>query len=234
MRKMYLFILSAMMICTTGCGKNGTTLEPMTEAATETSKETNTENTIEDPEADPQEEVSENVTDISGVYPNITGLTEVKMGITNDLCSVKVPLSYVLAGVSYDENMQKQTMKGLDSATTTVEEAIDAGSFSTGEHIAEFSMTSLEDDTMLSAKLYPASRTPWEKFTEHFTDAKTLGTDQVPGIFYHTESGGGSKLAVAVKVSDDATLELVYTGSLGDEIGEDTLAENLYDLVTVL
>lgn len=156
------------------------------------------------------------------------------MGITEDICAIKVPLNYVLAGVCYDENMQKKAMEGLSSATTTVEEAMAAGSFSTSEHMAEFSMTSLQaDETVLSAKMYPSANTPWEKFEEHFTDAQKIGSDSVPGLAYHVETGSGTTLAIAIKVSDDATLEITYVGSLESEVGEDVLAQALYDLVTV-
>ena len=34
--------------------------------------------------------------DDTGVYPNATGLTEVAMGVTEDICTFKVPLNYVL------------------------------------------------------------------------------------------------------------------------------------------
>lgn len=73
--------------------------------------------------------------DDTGVYPNATGLTEVAMGVTEDICTFKVPLNYVLAGGYYDENNEEHTIQGLNSATTTVEEALAAGSFSTGNHM---------------------------------------------------------------------------------------------------
>lgn len=59
--------------------------------------------------------------DDTGVYPNATGLTEVAMGVTEDICTFKVPLNYVLAGGYYDENNEEHTIQGLNSATTTVE-----------------------------------------------------------------------------------------------------------------
>lgn len=234
-KKIYLALLVAMTISVAGCGKKtgettaDTTPEPTQEATvTEESTPEPEENTQDAPAAETASG------DDTGVYPSATGTTEVNMGITEDVCTVKVPLNYVLAGVYYDENMQKQSMEGLSSATTTVEEALAAGSFSTGVHMAEFSMTSLEaDETMISAKMYPADRTPWEKFKEHFTDAKEIGNDSVPGLIYHTQTGSGTNLAVAVKVNDSNTLELIYTGSLEDEIGADELGQRLYDLVTV-
>lgn len=52
----------------------------------------------------------------TGVYPNATGLTEVAMGVTEDICTFKVPLNYVLAGGYYDENNEEHTIQGLNSA----------------------------------------------------------------------------------------------------------------------
>lgn len=214
-RKIYLAMMAAAVISMTGCGMKTTdtpaeaTPKPTQKAETTSSDET-------------------------GVYPSAIGITEVNMGITEDVCTVKVPLNYVLAGVYYDENMQKQTMKGLNSATTTVEEAMAAGSFSTGEHMAGFSMTSLDaDQTVLSAKMYPADTTPWDAFKQHFTDAKEIGSASVPGLVYHTKTGSGTNLAVAIKINDSNTLELTYVGTLEDEIGEDELGQRLYNLVTV-
>lgn len=94
--------------------------------------------------------------DDTGVYPNATGLTEVAMGVTEDICTFKVPLNYVLAGGYYDENNEEHTIQGLNSATTTVEEALAAGSFSTGNHLAFFTMTSLDaDQTMITTETIP-------------------------------------------------------------------------------
>lgn len=95
--------------------------------------------------------------DDTGVYPNATGLTEVAMGVTEDICTFKVPLNYVLAGGYYDENNEEHTIQGLNSATTTVEEALAAGSFSTGNHLAFFTMTSLDaDQTMITTGMVHA------------------------------------------------------------------------------
>ena len=55
----------------------------------------------------------------------------------------------------YDENNEEHTIQGLNSATTTVEEALAAGSFSTGNHLAFFTMTSLDaDQTMITTGMY--------------------------------------------------------------------------------
>ena len=86
--------------------------------------------------------------DTTGVYPNATGITEIAMGVTEDICTFKVPLNYVLLGLYYDENNEEQSIQGLDSTMTTMEEAMSEGGFSTGKHLACFSMASLEADGM--------------------------------------------------------------------------------------
>lgn len=172
--------------------------------------------------------------DDTGVYPNATGLTEVAMGVTEDICTFKVPLNYVLAGGYYDENNEEHTIQGLNSATTTVEEALAAGSFSTGNHLAFFTMTSLDaDQTMITTGMYTPDIMSWDDFKAYYTDAKEIGDESVPGLLYHVEAISGQCVAVAVKVSDDVTLQIVYEGSLEGEIGEDELGQRLYELVTV-
>ena len=172
--------------------------------------------------------------DDTGVYPNATGLTEVAMGVTEDICTFKVPLNYVLAGGYYDENNEEHTIQGLNSATTTVEEALAAGSFSTGNHLAFFTMTSLDaDQTMITTGMYTPDIMSWDDFKAYYTDAKEIGDESVPGLLYHVEAISGQCVSVAVKVSDDVTLQIVYEGSLEGEIGEDELGQRLYELVTV-
>lgn len=234
-KKMYLALMAAMAISVAGCGKKtedtavDTTPEPTQEAEVTQEAETETAN-------DTQEETTGETTsgDDTGVYPSATGLTEVNMGVTEDICTFKVPVNYVLAGGYYDENSEEQPIEGLNSATTTVEEAMAAGSFSTGNHLAAFTMTSLDaDETMITATMYTPAIMTWDDFKSYYTDAKEIGDASVPGLVYHVEAISGQSLAVAIKVADDVTLQIVYEGSLESEVGEDELAQRLYDLVTV-
>lgn len=149
--------------------------------------------------------------DDTGVYPNATGLTEVAMGVTEDICTFKVPLNYVLAGGYYDENNEEHTIQGLNSATTTVEEALAAGSFSTGNHLAFFTMTSLDaDQTMITTGMYTPDIMSWDDFKAYYKDAKEIGDESVPGLLYHVEAISGQCVAGAVKVSDDVTLQIAW------------------------
>ena len=234
-RKIYLAVMAAAVISMAGCGKK--TAETSTDATPEPTQEaTVTEEATpeaEEPVQDTQEAETTSG-DETGVYPNATGLTEVAMGVTEDICTFKAPLNYVLAGGYYDENNEEQTIEGLNSATTTVEEALAAGSFSTGNHLAFFTMTSLDaDQTMITTGMYTPDIMSWDDFKTYYPDAKEIGDTNVPGLLYHVEAISGQSVAVAVKVSDDVTLQIVYEGSLEDEIGEDELGQRLYNLVTV-
>ena len=230
-RKLILTIFTAMMITNmTGCGQKTSDSHNKSQV-----KQTQESSVSEDKKSNEKtEKTNKTSKDTTGVYPDATGITEINMGITQDVCSVKVPLNYVLAGVFYDENMQKQAMKGLNSATTTVEDAMEEGSFSTGEHMAEFNMTTLgEDKTIVTAKLYSSDKRSWKAFKQHYTEAKEINGDTMSGIVYHVKTDSGTGLAIAIKINDENTLELTYIGSLESKIGEDELGQRLYNLVTV-
>lgn len=81
--------------------------------------------------------------------------------------------------------------------------------------------------------MYTPDIMSWDDFKTYYPDAKEIGDTNVPGLLYHVEAISGQSVAVAVKVSDDVTLQIVYEGSLEDEIGEDELGQRLYNLVTV-
>ena len=114
-RKIYLAVMAAAVISMAGCGKK--TADTSTDATPEPTQEaTVTEEATpeaEEPVQDTQEAETTSG-DETGVYPNATGLTEVAMGVTEDICTFKAPLNYVLAGGYYDENNEEQTIEGLN------------------------------------------------------------------------------------------------------------------------
>lgn len=232
-KELYLPILLASTICITGCGKKTPDLEAASTATDipAVTKEAETESTAE-PTANPTEAAEKSVANVTDVYPTATGITDIAMGISEDMCTFKVPLNYVLAGGSYGEDGKEKTIAGLNSATTTVEDALAAGSFSTGEHLAFFTMTSLDDDTMLTASLGTSDLMAWDDYKTTYPDAKEIGDENVPALIYHVEGVSGNSLAIAIHVNEDVTLQIVYEGE--ESVGEDQLAQDLYDLVTVL
>lgn len=232
-RKVLALVLTSVSIYMAGCGKTTSVSNNVVpDTTTPTVTEEVPEDSVDTEDSATSEEEAPDGTTESVVYPSSTDFTDIAMGIDSDLCTFRVPLDYVLAGVCYDENGEKQTMEGLNSATTTVGEALDAGAFSTDQHLAEFSMTSLNGDgVVVGAKFYSKDSTPWSAFQEHFSDAIETGTSEHPGLIYTVETGSGDSTAVAIKVNEDYTLEITYTSS-SVSASQEIVGEELYNLVS--
>lgn len=231
-RKVMALVLTSVSIYMAGCGKTTSVSNNVVpDTTTPTVTEEVPEDSVDTEDSATSEEAPDGTTE-SVVYPSSTDFTDIAMGIDSDLCTFRVPLDYVLAGVCYDENGEKQTMEGLNSATTTVGEALDAGAFSTDQHLAEFSMTSLNGDgVVVGAKFYSKDSTPWSAFQEHFSDAIETGTSEHPGLIYTVETGSGDSTAVAIKVNEDYTLEITYNSS-SVSASQEIVGEELYNLVS--
>lgn len=232
-RKVLALVLTSVSIYMAGCGKTTSVSNNVVpDTTTPTVTEEVPEDSVDTEDSATSEEEAPGGTTESVVYPSSTDFTDIAMGIDSDLCTFRVPLDYVLAGVCYDENGEKQTMEGLNSATTTVGEALDAGAFSTDQHLAEFSMTSLNGDgVVVGAKFYSKDSTPWSAFQEHFSDAIETGTSEHPGLIYTVETGSGDSTAVAIKVNEDYTLEITYNSS-SVSASQEIVGEELYNLVS--
>ena len=232
-RKVLALVLTSVSIYMAGCGKTTSVSNNVVpDTTTPTVTEEVPEDSVDTEDSATSEEEAPDGTTESVVYPSSTDFTDIAMGIDSDLCTFRVPLDYVLAGVCYDENGEKQTMEGLNSATTTVGEALDAGAFSTDQHLAEFSMTSLNGDgVVVGAKFYSKDSTPWSAFQEHFSDAIETGTSEHPGLIYTVEKGSGDSTAVAIKVNEDYTLEITYNSS-SVSASQEIVGEELYNLVS--
>ena len=230
-RKLILTIFTAMMVTTmTGCGQKTSDSHNKSQV-----KQTQESSVSEDKKSNEKtKKTNKTSKDTTGVYPDATGITEIAMGVTEDICTFKAPLNYVLSGSYYDENNEGHTIKGLDSATTSIEEARAEGGFSTGNHLASFTMSSVEmGGPRITVKMYVSDMMTWDEFKAYYSKAKTIGNENIPALLYHVEALKGQSVAVALKLSDDITMQIVYEGSLEKEIGMDELGQRLYNLVTV-
>lgn len=234
-RKIILTVIATMMITMAGCGKKPS--DSQAEPTTKSTQETDVTEEKESSDVTEQKAQTDAASgDTTGVYPDATGITEIAMGVTEDICTFKVPLNYGLAGSYYDENNEGHTIKGLDSATTTIEEAIAEGAFSTGNHLASFTMSPREMAyPRITVNMYVSDMMTWDELKAYYSEAKTIGNENMPALLYQVEALEGQAVAVALKLSDDITMQIVYedTSSLESEIGEDELGQRLYNLVTV-
>lgn len=234
-KKLVYLILSAMLVISlAGCGST-TDADQADQSTQDTVVEEETQKESESSTAEETKtDDSTESTDTTGVYPTATGITEINMGVTEDICTFKVPLNYVLAGLYYDENDESQKMDGLDSATTTVEEALAAGSFDTDKHLADFTMTSLDaDSTMLTVRMYTESMMTWDEIKDYYPDAGEVSGADVPTIVDYVEGLDSDNPAVYMKINDEITLVIIYSGPLKEELTQDELAQRLYNLVTI-
>ena len=85
-KELYLPILLVSTICIAGCGKKTPDLEAASNATDipAVTKEVETEITAE-PTVNPTEDAEESVANISDVYPTATGITDIAMGISEDM-----------------------------------------------------------------------------------------------------------------------------------------------------
>ena len=118
-KKIYLAVMTAAVISMAGCGKK------VTDTSTEVTPEpTVAPTTTEEPEQnETQSEEIASETDDTGVYYGSTGVTELNVGRDTTMCTVKVPLNYIMAGAIYLNDGEEKTVKDL-GATVTVEEGM--------------------------------------------------------------------------------------------------------------
>ena len=233
--KVYMALIMIVVLSVAGCGKKEETVSSAPQMVSSVSTEVSSVAETSDESETDTEVAVETAGDETGVYPNSIGITDVPMGITEDICTVKVPLNYVLAGCYYDESGTLQTMEGLNSATTQVEESIAAGAF-TGDHsMGSFTLTSLDaKPTKIDAMMYVKSVATLEDFKEMYPDGKEIGDTSVPGYVYRMEGLSGDELlTVGVQINADVMLQLMYDGPVVDEVGEDEAAQRIYNLITV-
>lgn len=134
--------------------------------------------------------------------------------------------------IGFSTSMSKGKCRLYDNGA--LEETVQISPYLIDAPITFITMTSLDaDQTMITTGMYTPDIMSWDDFKAYYTDAKEIGDESVPGLLYHVEAISGQCVAVAVKVSDDVTLQIVYEGSLEGEIGEDELGQRLYELVTV-
>lgn len=235
--KVYLALIMAAVLSVAGCGKKEEAVSSAPEAVSSVTSEVSaTVSEQEKSESPAGSVVEETGSDDTGVYPGSTGTAEADMGIKEAVCTVKLPLNYVIDGGYYDADGVTHGLDGLGSATTTVEEGMAAGSFNGELPMATFALTNVAaNPTTIRAFMYDAvTQGTLEDMKGMYTDGKAIGTDAVPGWVYHkTSSGEETDFAVAMQVSTDVLLELIYKGPLDDEVGEDEAAQRIYNLVTV-
>lgn len=233
-KKLYLALLMAAMLSVAGCGKKGTSEavsipEPTNAPAVSQAIEIT-------PEAETApEEVSEQ-TDDTGVYYGSNGVTELNVGRDTTLCTIKVPLNYILGGASYLQDGSEVSVRDL-GATVTVEEGMQQGELP-NVVTSSFSITSLDaQPTVIEALTYDTSEVgSYEELKEMFSDGKDVGTEDAPAWMYdapETSHDPNADFVVMMPLSDSAVLTIYYQGPLTAKERKDVAAKKVCGLVTM-
>lgn len=237
-RSKYFVIALAALVCMNGCGKKDN-VDTNTEESTVLSVvESNAETSVAEQNETTENKKSdtEKIEEELSIYPGCTEIAEIPMGITSEVVTIKMPLNYVIAGNYLDENGTSVILDGLDSATTTVQDGINAGSFYQDNKMVYATWTSAEfEGTTISAEVYGENMAiTFDDVKTYYPDGKEFGTSDIPAWLYHQDNElENIDFSVCMQISPEIILNLDYTGLLDDEIGEEAAAQQLYDLVTV-
>lgn len=230
-KKFFMAFMMVAAISLAGCGKKTTATEVQT-----TPKPTETAEVTEEPEQEetPAEEVTAQIDD-TGVYYGSTGITELNVGRDTTMCTVKVPLNYIMAGAIYLNDGEEKTVKGL-GATVTVEEGMSQSELPNITATA-FSITSLDvDPTIVEVLTYDTAEVgSYEDLKQMFADGKDIGTEEMPVWMYdapETSHDPNADFVILIPISDGAVMTIYYQGPLTDEIGKEAAAQKVSNLVT--
>lgn len=133
MKKYFLISCVFASLLLTSCGSNASsenktesTPTVTAEASEDTSESAAEEESVDSSRADSGTENSGSAATV--LFPDSPGFADVEMGVGDTTVSISCPLDYVLTGGYMDENGEIQKSEGLDSASTTVQDSLDAGS----------------------------------------------------------------------------------------------------------
>ena len=236
--KMYMALVMTLLVSVAGCGKKDDMVSSVQSAASSAIIESNDDIVMDGEYIESGDGfVTEEAADETGVYPGSEGIAEIPMGVTSELCTIKIPLNYVIAGCYLDENGTSIILDGLESSLTTVQDGIDAGSFYQNRKMTYATWTSAEfhDGITITAEIYDKnSDFTFEDVKAYYPDGKAFGTSDVPAWLYHEDNElEGIHFSVCMQLSSDAFLNIQYIGPLDSEIGEEEAAQRIYDLVTI-
>ena len=187
---------------------------------------------------------------LAGVYMNGGELVDVKLGFYIDgekkeFCSVKMPTKYIFGGIFHDgkkknletSNAAEDSVLRYMNGNNSLEYILGKGSLNEIEYPISYALlTSFkEDKSKVNFYLGTSDEISLESEKEYEPDGKEIGTKKHPAYYYRFEHEYITEdLDVVYQINDDILLRMTYEGPLVDTIGIDKLAQNMYDLVTVL
>lgn len=219
-KKIYMFLLCAMMLTLVACGKENNTSDVENENQQIT--DVVTENVEEESAKDNNADV------LLGVYDGATDYMELPMGTfyegeQKEFCKVKLPLEYVASANYTDENGTSLVNEAIYGIKV---ENIDMSESNVANQGVIIGST---DGTELVFTIVPTSVRTLDDKKEYAGEYEELNKEFE--AIYFIDQG---KLTIVYQLSEAMLLNITYEGPMIDEIGVDQLAQNIYDLVEVI
>lgn len=223
-KRLYAGLLAlVLMFSMTACGKPAENPNP----------EQGTQGT-ENVDSSEKNEKPENSDILGGVYAGGEKLEEIVMGtMVNgeqvEFCKVKVPSNYLTAAVYIDEEGDDHTFE-MASGTQKLQMALEHGLLEQSEKIQTITMRN--DADVVSYIVFSPEELNYEEFKQEMPNGSEIGSGDYEAFYFERDEV--FDMMMHIKLGDKGVLRMGYKGSAFDEFGIDQLAQNIYDLITVI
>lgn len=184
-------------------------------------------------------ETQENSDVLGGVYPGGDTLVEIPFGSTingeaTEIFTVKVPENY-MCGAFYNDAEGEEHTPDIANGNDEVKKAIENGLLTLDGKIHDLTVYSTDGsstDVLYSFSPYTEEENYelWKNSTE---DHKVIESDKHEAFYY--ESQDGKRVVLLYDLGEKGFIQVnLIIGKLKDKIGTDQLAQNIYDLITVI
>lgn len=231
-KRMYAGLLAlVLMFSVTACGKPAENPNP----------EQGTQGT-ENVDSSEKNETPENTDVLGGIYPEGDKLEELVMGTRVngeqvEFCKVKVPSNFWIGAGYLNEEGYDNSFEMADG-DDEVGEAISEGLLTGNDKIYTFFVNNgafASPTTTLTCGVYSSDQYSYEEIKAGAKDYKVIGSGETEAFYHEDQSESPiADLVMSYKLGDKGMLQIGYIGPVSDEIGLDQLAQNIYDLITVI
>lgn len=227
-KRLYAGLLAlVLMFSMTACGKPAENPNP----------EQGTQGT-ENVDSSEKNEKPENSDILGGVYSGGDTLVEIPFGSTingeaTDIFTVKVPENY-WCGAFYNDAEGKEHTADMANGNDEVKKAIENGLLTLEWKIHGLTVSSTDgSSTDVFYGFYPyAEEENYELLKNSTEDYTVIESDKHEAFYY--ESQDGEYVVLIYDLGEKGVIQASFNSKLKDKIGVDQLAQNIYDLITVI
>lgn len=238
MKRKLVCVLLMVTIIAVGCGKKEEASVVVEESTKKESSTVISEDiSSEKGDAVKEKNQTQETVDVEGnsmaIYPDAESLSAIEMGVSDPVCTVKMPVNYMIVASGYDDNGNLSSLDGTDASSMEVQDAVGKGVFSAEKSMASFTLTSLGENTVImSATMHPVDKLSVDAVKDAYSNAKEIGDGSIPAVMYQGEGMSGENVVVVMQINNEATLMMAYEGDVLKSLNADQVATQLYEIVT--